>query len=224
MIIVPNKRLQPTTTRAAEAVREQISMSWGPYGPGPYGPPPEAYSHVTNPERFRPLHTFMVELIGRLQAAFDVERLEGYGLDDKLESVNLVRPSIKLVPRDPRAAPILVSFTAFPGLRVRVGRWYVDAFPGCGCDACDETADGEAARLTQMVDDVTNGRFREAIWVPLEGDAWQEAEFWSPCGRSSSRTAVDCCHARQLLAGSDCLRLEWRPWPREEKADRAHPV
>jgi hypothetical protein len=46
-----------------------------------YGPAPEAYSRVTNPERFRPLHTFMVELICRLEAAFDVERLEGYGLD-----------------------------------------------------------------------------------------------------------------------------------------------
>jgi hypothetical protein len=187
---------------------------------GPYGPPPEAYSRVTNPERFRPLHPLMVELIGRLEAAFDVERLEGYGLDDELERTDLVRPSIKLLPRDTSAAPILVSFTAFPGLRVRVGRWYIDAFPSCGCDACDETADGEAARLTQMVDDVTGGRFREAICVPLEGDAWQEAEFRSPCGRSSSRTAVDGSHARQMLAGSDCLRFDWKPWPREEKADR----
>ena len=152
----------------------------------------------------------MVELIGRLEAAFDVERLEGYGLDDELERGDLVRPSVKLLPRDPSAAPIFVSFTAFPGLRVRVGRWYIDAFPSCGCDACDETADDEAARLTQMVDDVTGGRFREAIWVPLEGDAWQESEFWSSCGRSSSRTPVDRFHARQLLAGSDqpAVRVE----------------
>jgi Family of unknown function (DUF6226) len=188
---------------------------------GPYGPPPEAYSRVTNLERFRPLHTFMVELIGRLEAAFDVERLEGCRLDDELERGDPVRPSIKLVPRDPRAAPILVSFTAFPGLRVRVGRWYIDTFPSCGCDACDETADGEAARLTQMVDDVTGGRFREAIWVPVVGDAWQESEFWSPCGRSSSsRTPIDRFRATQMLAGSDCLRFEWRPWPQGEKAYR----
>jgi hypothetical protein len=191
---------------------------------GPEGPPPEAYSRVTNPERFRPLHSFVVGLISRLEADYDVERLDGYGLDDELERVDLVRPSVKLLPRDPGAAPIVVAFTAFPGLVVRVGRWHTDTFPSCGCDACDETADGEAARLTQMVDDVTAGRFREAIWVPLVGDAWQESEFWSPCGRSSSRTTVDRSHARQVLAGSDCLRFEWRPWPRVEKADRTHPV
>jgi hypothetical protein len=189
----------------------------------PHGPPPEAYSRVTNPERFRGLHSLMMELIGRLEAAFDIERLEGYGLDDELES-NVVRSSIKLLPRDSTAAPIVVSFTAFPGLRVRVGRWCIAGFPSCGCDACDETAEGEAARLTQMLNDVTDGRFREAIWLDQVGNAWQESEFWSPCGRSSSRTLFDRSHATQMLAGSDCLRFEWRPWPHERKSARTPPV
>jgi hypothetical protein len=184
---------------------------------GPEGPPPEAYSRVTNAERFRPLHSFIVGLISRLEADFDVDRLDGYGLDDELERVDLVRPSIKLLPRDPGAAPIVVAFTAFPGLVVRVGRWLTDTFPGCGCDACDETADGEAARLTQMVDSLTAGRFCEAIWVPPVGDGWQESEFWSPSGRFSSRSSVDRSRARQVLAGSHRLALEWRPWPPREK-------
>jgi hypothetical protein len=72
----------------------------------PYGTPPEAHSRLTNPERFRPLHSFMVELIGRLEVAFDVERLEGYGLDDELEKGDLARPSVRLVPRDPSAAAL----------------------------------------------------------------------------------------------------------------------
>ena len=181
---------------------------------GPDGPPPEAYSRVTNPERFRPLHSFIVGLIGRLEAAFDVQRLEAYGLDDELERGDLVRPSVKLFPRDSGAAPVVVAFTAFPGLRVRVGHWHRDAFPGCGCDACDETADGEAARLAQMVDDVTAGRFREATLAPLAGDAWQESEFLSPGGRSSSRSLLDRSRARQMTAGSHRLAFEWRPWPR----------
>lgn len=191
---------------------------------GPEGPPPEAYSRVTNPERFQPLHSFMVGLIGRLEAAFDVKRLDGYGLDDELETVDLVRPSVKLLPQDPGAAPIVVVFTAFPALRVRVGRWRTDGFPSCGCDACDETADGEAARLTQMVDDVTAGRFREALRVSLVGDAWQESEFWSPGGGSSNRMRVDRSRALQMLAGSDRLAFEWRPWPHREKADCTHAV
>ena len=44
----------------------------------------------------------MVELIGHLEATFDVDRLEGYGLDDELEKGDLVRPSVRLVPRDPK--------------------------------------------------------------------------------------------------------------------------
>jgi hypothetical protein len=191
---------------------------------GSEGPPPEAYSRVSEPQRFRPLHNVALRVLEQLEPAFTVERVEGYGLDSELEGGELARPSVRLVPRDPKAAPLAIAFTTFPGLKVRIGRWYSDGFPSCGCDACAETADGEAARLTQMVDDVTAGRFCEAVWVPLEGDTWQESAFWSPCGRSSSRTAVDRCHARQMLDGRNCLRLEWRPWPRAEKVDRAHLV
>ena len=80
---------------------------------------------------------------------------------------DLARPDVKLTPVDPNAAPIVMAFTAFTGLRVRFGRWYVEPFPDCGCDACDESAEGEIERLSEMVDDVTAGRFREAIEIPL---------------------------------------------------------
>ncbi len=63
------------------------------------GPPPEAYSRITDPGRFRALHDFAVPLLSRLEATFDVERLEGYGLDHELERSDLVRPSVKLLPR-----------------------------------------------------------------------------------------------------------------------------
>ena len=52
------------------------------------GPPPEAYSRVTDPERFRDLHDFAVGLLGRLEATFDVERLEGDDLDDDDEDAD----------------------------------------------------------------------------------------------------------------------------------------
>ena len=137
---------------------------------GSEGPPPEAYSRVTNPERFRPLHDVALELLGRLEATFNVERLEGYGLDQEQEKrSDLARSSVKLIPRNPDAAPMVVVFTAFPGLLVRLGQWREEAFPSCGCDACDETADDEATRLAKMVDNVTAGRFREAIGLPLIG-------------------------------------------------------
>ena len=48
------------------------------------GPPEEAYSRVTNPERFQPLHDAALELLDRLEREFAVERLEGSGGDDEL--------------------------------------------------------------------------------------------------------------------------------------------
>ncbi|MDA1128514.1 MAG: DUF6226 family protein [Chloroflexi bacterium] len=99
---------------------------------GSEGPPPEAYSRITNPERFAPVPEFAGELLNRLEAEFAVERTEGYGLDPELESGELARPGVRLTPADADAAPIIIIFTAFPGLRVRFGRWYTNPFPSCG--------------------------------------------------------------------------------------------
>ena len=85
------------------------------------GPPEEAYSRVTDPERFQPLHAAATELLDRLEREFAVERLEGHDADDELGRLRLARPPIRLVPQDPQAAPILVAFTDFPGLYLRFG-------------------------------------------------------------------------------------------------------
>ena len=91
----------------------------------PGDPPEEAYGRVTNPERFQPLHSTMLEIVDGLEEAFDLDRTEGYGLDEELEGKHgLARPSIRLTPADSNAAPITVVFTDFPGLMVRLGRWF----------------------------------------------------------------------------------------------------
>lgn len=182
---------------------------------GSEGPPPEAYSRVSDPERFRPLHNVALRLLEQLEAAFKIERFEGYGLDSELEVGDLARPSVRLVPQDPKAAPLVIAFTTFPGLKVRVGRWRTDAFPQCGCDACDETADDEATRLAELVDALTAGRFREGVSLLLAGDGWQESEYWLPSGhRYSSRSLVERGLAREMLARSESSSIEWGPWPR----------
>jgi hypothetical protein len=43
---------------------------------GREGPPPEAYSRVTNPERFQPLHALALQLIDRVEASFKVHGLK----------------------------------------------------------------------------------------------------------------------------------------------------
>ena len=180
---------------------------------GDEGPPDEAYGRVTDPGRFGPLHDAVLEILGRLEAEFDVERVEGYGLDEDLESKRgLVRPSVKLSPADPEAAPITVAFTDFPGLFVRFGRWTEEPFPNCGCDACDETAESEIESLTERVDSLTANGLRETVQAPKVpfGHGSLEVEWGPPSyGRSWSRINRDL--ARRMSGGRRRLELDWKP-------------
>ena len=155
-------------------------MSRGTWGPE--GPPDEAYSRVTNPERFQPLHEAALRLIERLVADFDVEIAEGYDLRVLgISEDRLARRSITLSPNDPACAPIAVAFTDFPGVRVRFGKWKEEPFPDCGCDACDEDADEEIAYMTELFELVTAGRFLEAVRIPrLLGDGLLGSAFSDP--------------------------------------------
>lgn len=181
---------------------------------GPAGPPLEAYSRVTNPQRFAPLHDAAASTLDRLERDFDVERSDAYGFDPELEQgCTLSRPGVILLPRDPAAAPLRLVFTAFPGLRLRLGRWYTVAFPACGCDACDETAESEIERLHSLIDNLTAGRFREAIQVHADGTAWKASLFWSAAGHSAEHGRLDEDGLRTLLPPGDPSSYEWAPWP-----------
>jgi hypothetical protein len=176
------------------------------------GPPQEAYSRVTNPERFEPLHQAALAHLQRLQEQFAVERVEGYELDQQFTPVELARSSVKLIPADSKAAPIAIAFTSFPAVIVRCGLLVELVFPVCGCDACDATAEGELERLTQVMDDVAEGRFRESIRVPLWGDAELNWELRSTTHRMGGGVRVARSRARALVKehGSS---FEWGPWP-----------
>lgn len=187
-------------------------------------PTDPAYGPVTNPERFRPLHSTMLETIDRLENEFDIERTEGYGLNWELNKVHEpARPNVRITPRDPAAAPIVTAFSTFPGLIVRFGRWHIEPFPTCGCDACDESPEVEIERLNEIVDDVTAGRFRETIespWISFMGLGWLEIRFWSAEDgrtslRSRRRTRVDGRRARQMASGHRRMDLNWKPWGRD---------
>jgi hypothetical protein len=184
---------------------------------GAAGPPLEAYSRVTNPERFASLHAAAEGLLDRLEWEFETDRREAHGLDPELEEgCNLPRPSVAIVPRDRRAASLIIVFSAFPGLRVRFGRWYVVAFPTCGCDACDETPESEIERLRSLIDHMTAGRFREAIRVSADGSAWKESEFGSIGTRCSEKLRLDQARVQKLLDAEDRSSYQWGPWPRRK--------
>lgn len=186
---------------------------------GPEGPPPEAYGRTTNAERFRPLHTFALETVGRLKVDFEVECSKGDGLDLELEKgLESARPSVRLSPGDRGAAPLAVVFSTFPGLHVRFGRWHTQPFPICGCDACDESAEWEIERLGEMIENLTSGRFREVMrraLIPFVGVSWKEATFSSSTGSTSTtRTYIDRSNAGRMLVKHRLLELDWKPWRR----------
>lgn len=171
------------------------------------GPRPEEYSRVTNPGRFLALHTIALERLQQLQSTFDVQRAELDTPDPDIK-VALARPSVRLAPRDAAAAPIVVAFTAFPGLYLRSGRWFLEPFPSCGCDACDETLEEESQRFLAVLDDVVAGRFRESIRISWRGDARLEWSVGAGTGwvRMERQRAID-------LVGTGPSSVAWIAWP-----------
>lgn len=178
---------------------------------GDEGPPPDGYSRVTNAERFRPLHAEALRVLEELQGTFNVERTEGSALDSELQAgQQLSRSTIRLAPASPDAAPIVVAFTSLPGIVVRCGRWFVERFPACGCDACAETSAGEIERLRNLVANVSAGRFRERISLPLVGAAWYEYELGSNW-HSRGRSRLTRSRAKEMI-GDRSRRVEWTAW------------
>ena len=180
------------------------------------GPPSEEeYGRVTNPERFRVLHTAMLDLLARMEADFDVHREDRYGIDGKLERhLELERPSVRMTPSDPEAAQLAVAFTSFPGLLIRFGLWWEEILPVCGCDACDENGERLVEELRELVENVTAGRFRES-YDPRR--RWMEGEIWGATGGKRGR------RGRGAEDLSDYKSIIWKPWPRWEPGTTRSP-
>jgi Family of unknown function (DUF6226) len=180
------------------------------------GPEPEAYSRVTNPERFLSLHTFALALLDRLVLDYEVLNTDAFTLTPNMTPFEQPHPPVTLTPIASGAAPVAIAFTTFPSLVVRYGKWSAMAFPDCGCDACAATAEREGERLQQLVGDVVAGRFREKLHIPLFGSAsvhWSfgdtaRAGHLTEGGQNMSRD-----QARMLNAGGP-RRIHWQPWPR----------
>ena len=185
----------------------------GRFNWGREGPPDDAYSRVTEPERFTPLHGWALEAVACLQTEYEVTLDEGGVTDAELERSPLSRPLMKLIPIQDSSAPITIAFTDFPGLGVRVGRWLTDWFPSCGCDACDEMPEEEFERFTEFLSDVVAGRFRESLYLDPAGNGWSIRELWrGEHRRRSGRSRVSRDKAVQILDGETEIALDWTPW------------
>ncbi len=131
----------------------------GRFNWGVEGPPDDAYSRVTEPERFGPLHDWAIGVVARLQTEYEVTLEEGKGMDAELERSPLAKSTLRLTPLQDSCAPITIAFTDFPALAVRAGRWLTDRFPSYGCDACEEMPDEEFEGFTELLSAAVAGRF-----------------------------------------------------------------
>lgn len=152
------------------------------------------YERVTNPERFAPLHEAAHELIADLRKRFDVEVTAV--APETSDLTGGVLETLRVIPRG-SGAPVTITFTGFPGLHVRFGAEHTEAFPPCGCDACDEQPGQLAESLREKIECVAQGRFSERPGC---------YQFVFEDGRETSGQAVRNLGDRSVLRAHE-------PWP-----------
>jgi hypothetical protein len=180
-------------------------------------PPEKSYSVDSHPERFAGIHLVTKALIEHLTAVYDVDVTSGPGCAaDLLGPVQDAVDAVRVTPRGPGTASLTFVFTGYSGVTVHAGVLHDFSFPGCGCDACDETAASEADRLEMLVLAVAAGGYSERY--PLGSRRWVEygltavdgsAAEW---GRSEPGSVPDA-RLRDAEARLRDIVDGWRPWP-----------
>jgi hypothetical protein len=170
-------------------------------------PDDDAYSRVSDPQRYATLHRRARLLLARLASVFEVT------VDDRVtelpDGFGSFIEAHRLLPALPAAAPVTIALTDFPGLIVYAGHGWSRPYPQCGCDACDEDADEVFTELERHLHAVAHGRFAET----RRGE-WYEAEFRYPGGAESG--------GGLLGPGQHSVpegRTQWAPWPRNGDLD-----
>jgi hypothetical protein len=173
-----------------------------PYGSrwGSGGPPEHAYGVTSHSERFAPLH----EVARALMLHLGVDPVPGgavFGRDGPTSS-------LRFDPHNDDAAPIVFALTPFPGVRLRAGTWFTEAFPACGCDACDEGLTDQAEQLEQTVLAVVRGGLSEA-----EHGGHARFTLDLPAGWRGGESLVSE-HGPALVgrSGAPLAPRDWAPW------------
>jgi uncharacterized protein DUF6226 len=171
-------------------------------------PKPEEYSRVTDPGRFAVLHEAAEELLDRLTEQFTVERREA----TEPLGTSLSR-TVRLVPRTPAAATLAITFTDFPSVVLRFGRWYEESLPNCGCDACGEEPDALVDVLRTQASALVEGGLWERVRRGV-GGSWSEVHLIGPSLSVRRETPLDSAAARSARREGFAAAVQWAPWPR----------
>jgi hypothetical protein len=165
--------------------------------------------HAIETDRFAVLHGIAETLLDELAERYVVERRETKELLGAGEA--LVR-MVRLIPRTPAAGPLAVAFTDFPGLMVRLGRWWAEALPACGCEGCGEDPAELAAVLRVQVNALVEGGLWERVRRGV-GGSWFETRLIG-VGLSARREGpLTSRDARDARRGGFAAPVLWAPWP-----------
>ena len=170
-----------------------------------YQPPPdEAYGRVTNPERYRAVVDAAHELISSLVADFEVSVESGAAATDFPGWHGPEASTTWLIPAC--GMPIAVMYTDFPGVVLRVGTLNrygpYDAFPSCGCDACDESIPDLVEQMDELVAAVVDGSYREGLTKKM---------VWREWGGGKRRRGL---RRGEWKKYGEPRELSWEPWLR----------
>jgi Family of unknown function (DUF6226) len=167
-------------------------------------PLPDSYGRVTNPERYAVLHEETRSLIESLVSTYNVISEPGNVGIDFPDWKGSTGDAIRLHPT--QGTPVVFLFTDFPGILIRFGEWNTEAFPNCGCDACDEKPDDVIFRMRTMIELVVAGGYQEV----LTKRSLRQSFDW-PQGLSVTERRISRAERSGLgQPGSH----KWPPWPR----------
>jgi hypothetical protein len=171
-------------------------------------PDEDAYGRVTNPERFQAVVDAATAVARELVDTFDVEATAGSAAVDFPNWPDGSAETIRLVPAV--GTPLAILITVLPGVLVRFGTWGREAFPGCGCDACDEQPPEVIERMRRLVGAAVEGRYEEALTKRT-----LSYSFTGTWGGSASRKRLE---RGEWKHHGEPGAHSWPPWPRRENS------
>ncbi|MFI7602749.1 DUF6226 family protein [Actinoplanes sp. NPDC049681] len=161
--------------------------------------------------RFQVLHDAAERLLDELTERYVVDRREVKEAVGPQPDAEIVR-TVRLVPRYPGAGPFAITFTDFPGIVLRLGRWFVEAMPDCGCDDCTEDPDELVADLRALSAAHVEGGLWERVRRGMTG-SWSETRLIGPGLRASRQIPLDSREARDARREGFAAAVQWAPWP-----------
>ncbi|WP_239082540.1 DUF6226 family protein [Actinoplanes teichomyceticus] len=164
--------------------------------------------YATDRDRFTTLHEAADTLLDELTERYQVERRETkepLGPDEAL-----VR-TVRLIPRTPAAAPLAIQFTD-PGLHLRMGWWWLEVLPVCGCDTCDADPQLLSRQLRRHALAMVDGGLWERVRRGMSG-SWYEARLIGAGIEADREGPLSAAAARDARRGGFAAPVRWAPWP-----------